>query len=86
MSYTKFCLPCRRLKNDIAAGKFNDFIVKELPDDTWGQGYPVIRWKKDGVWMYLVRDDVDRKGSPIKTNRGYDSGVVKDLRILLGVK
>ena len=86
VSYTKFCLPCRRLKNDVAAGKFNDFIVKELPDDTWGQGYPVIRWKKDGVWMYLVRDDVDSKGSPIKTNRGYDSGVVKDLRILLGVK
>lgn len=85
VSYTKFCLPCKKLKKDIDTGKFSDFIVKELPDDTWSQGYPVIRWKKDGQWMYLVRNTVDSNGGPIKTNRGYDSGVVKDLKIVHGI-
>jgi hypothetical protein len=86
VSYTKFCLPCRKLKKDIEAGKFNDFVVKELPDDTWEQGYPVIRWKQDDKWMYLVRDAVGFNGEPIKTNRGYDSEVVKDLKTVHGIQ
>lgn len=77
VSTIKFCAPCARLKKDIQAGKFNDFDIVYLDDDTWTQGFPVIRWKEDGKWMYFTND----KGK----NRGYDKNVLKDLKQRFGI-
>lgn len=77
VSTIKFCSPCARLKKDIEAGKFNDFDVRFLDDDTWTQGFPVIRWKEDGKWMYFTND----KGK----NRGYDKNILEDLKQRFGI-
>ncbi len=73
----RFCSPCARLKKDIEDGKFNDFNIVYLEDDTWTEGFPVIRWKEDGKWMYFTND----KGK----NRGYDKNVLKDLKQRFGI-
>ncbi len=56
VSTIKFCAPCARLRKDIEAGKFSDFNIVPTEDDTWTEGFPVIRWKEDGKWMYFTND------------------------------
>ena len=77
VSTIKFCAPCIKLKKDIEAGKFIDFNIVPTEDDTWTEGFPVIRWKEDGKWMYFTDD----KGK----NRGYDRNVLKDLKQRFGI-
>jgi len=77
VSTIKYCEPCKRLKKDIEAGKFSDFDIVYLDDDTWTQGFPVIRWKEDGKWMYFTNG----KGK----NRGYDKNILKDLKQRFGI-
>ena len=79
VSTIKFCDPCNRLKKDIEDGKFSYFTVVYLHDDTWTQGYPVIRWKEDGKWMYFTREGKTK-------NRGYDKNVLRDLKQRFGIK
>lgn len=70
------CGPCLQLKNDIAAGVFADFDMVELPDDTWSGGYPVIRWKENGQWMYATEPVRDRRGRTTWVQHRYNRQLV----------
>jgi hypothetical protein len=73
VSTIKFCRPCRDLTKDIEKGLFNDFDVRIVDDPDWTEGYPVIRWKEEGEWMYF-RDPVTKR------NIGYGPGVLQQLK------